>query len=209
MDMQNMVTLPVKYLKPIYMNVNSTDVTTTTTTSQTTNYAADFSASQFQTSTDYQTSANYQTSTDYTPATDYTPTTDFAATTTTTTTDIAGSFPFPESQTTLNAAQSTFQTTSTSITGAQQGLKILRRGSGITLNEQNSITEVAVGIVQQGINPVSNNTARGVKKKLGGDWLVIIYPQGKPIDFNMTCVQGNDYLYFVYNDMAFQVCRLK
>ena len=197
MDMQNMVTLPVKYLKPIYMNVNSTDVTTTT--SETTNYAADFSATQFQTSTDYQTSADYQTSTDYTPVTE-----DFAATTTTTT-DYSASYVQP--QTTFSGAQSTFQATST--IGAQAGLKILRRGSGLTLNEQNNITEVAIGIMQSGITPISNNTARGVKKKLGGDWLVIVYPQGKSIDFNMTCVQGNDYLYFIYNDMAFQVCRLK
>jgi hypothetical protein len=93
--------------------------------------------------------------------------------------------------------------------GAQTGLKIIRRGSGLTLNEQNNITEVAISIIQGGITPISNNTARGIKKKLGGDWLVIVYPEGKPIDFNMTCVQGNDYLYFIYNNMAFQVCRLK
>ena len=47
-----------------------------------------------------------------------------------------------------------------------------------------------------------------MKKKLGGDWLVIVYPDGKPVDFNMTCVQGNDYLYFIVNENAFQVCRL-
>ena len=64
-------------------------------------------------------------------------------------------------------------------------------------------------IIQQGITPISNNTAIGVKKRLGGDWLVIVYPQGKPIDFNMTCVQGNDYMYFTLDSTAFQVCRLK
>ena len=100
------------------------------------------------------------------------------------------------------------QTTTTSI-DAQQGLKILRRGSGITINEQNGIVSTAMSIIQAGLLPLSNKTAQGVKKKLGGDWLVIVYPQGKPIDFNMTCVQGNDYLYFTIGENAFQVCRLK
>ena len=56
---------------------------------------------------------------------------------------------------------------------------------------------------------VSNNTAKAIKRSLGGDWLVIVYPEGKPIDFNMTCVQGNDYLYFIVDTWAFQVCRLR
>jgi hypothetical protein len=99
--------------------------------------------------------------------------------------------------------------TSTASIGAQQGLKILRRGSGITANEQNGIVSTAMSIIQSGLLPLSNKTAQGVKKKLGGDWLVIVYPQGKPVDFNMTCVQGNDYLYFTIGENAFQVCRLK
>ncbi len=197
MDMQNMVTLPPKYLKPIYMNVNSTDVTTTTST---TSYTADVSATQ---NYDFQTS----TTTDYqipTTTTDYTPATDFATTTNyTTTTDVSASYTQP----TFSATQSTFAATST--TGAQPSFKLLRRGSGITANEQNSIVSVAMEIIQGGITPVSNNTAKGVKKKLGGDWLVIVYPEGKSIDFNMTCVQGNDYLYFTLDSTAFQVCRLK
>ena len=197
MDMQNMVTLPPKYLKPIYMNVNSTDVTTTTST---TRYTADVSATQ---NYDFQTS----TTTDYqipTTTTDYTPATDFATTTNyTTTTDVSASYTQP----TFSATQSTFAATTT--TGAQPAFKLLRRGSGITANEQNSIVSVAMEIIQGGITPVSNNTAKGIKKKLGGDWLVIVYPEGKSIDFNMTCVQGNDYLYFTLDSTAFQVCRLK
>lgn len=206
MDMQNMVTLPPKYLKPIYMNVGSTDFQTTTTTTTTTDFTAGMTSTQ-----DYQ----FQTSTDYQmPTTDYTPTTDFAATATATTTDYTTSTDFGAtdfsasySQPTYSATESTFQTTST--TGIPAGFKLIRRGSGITLNEQNSIVGVASQILQSGITPVSNNTAKGVKKKLGGDWLVIVYPHGKTIDFNMTCVQGNDYLYFVIDTTAFQVCRLK
>ena len=59
------------------------------------------------------------------------------------------------------------------------------------------------------MEPISINTARGVKKQLQGDWLVIVYEQGKPIDFNMTCVQGNDYLYFTIDQTAFHVCRFR
>ena len=76
-------------------------------------------------------------------------------------------------------------------------------------NEQNGIVSTAQNVIQSGLLPISNKTAQGVKKKLGGDWLVIVYPEGKPIDFNMTCVQGNDYLYFILDGNAFQVCRLK
>ena len=108
-------------------------------------------------------------------------------------------------------AQQTYNTTQTTsmATGAQPAFKLIRRGSGISPNEQEKIVQTATTIIQQGITPVSNNTASGVKKVLGGDWLVIVYPQGKPIDFNMTCVQGNDYMYFTLDSTAFQVCRLR
>jgi hypothetical protein len=205
MEYPNMITLPPKYLKPIIINVNSTDMTTTTTE----NYSADYSATatqdyQFQTttSTDYQATTDYNTTTDYqAPTTDYQMgTTDF--TTTTSTTDYNASYEQP----TFTATESTFDTGAMS---AEQGVKIIRRGSGITLNEQNKIVSTAQSIVQNGLTPLSNKTAQGVKKALGGDWLVIVYPEGKPIDFNMTCVQGNDYLYFILGGNAYQVCRLR
>ena len=189
MDTPNMVTLPPKYLKPIYMNVNSTDFSTATAT----NYTASQDY-QFQASTDYQASTDFQATTDYTQGTDFTATTDYNATT-----DFSASYAQP--------TESTFGAVST--TGAESGVRVIRRGSGITANEQNSIIAVAKEIIQSGITPVSNNTAKGVKKKLGGDWLVIVYPDGKSIDFNMTCVQGNDYLYFILDSTSFQVCRLK
>ena len=196
MDTPNMVTLPPKYLKPIYMNVNSTDFQTTTST---TNYQTDYTTSQnyqFEktTSTDYQVPAtdyNTTTSTDYNIATNYNTTTDYSAS---------------YAQPTYSTTQSTFATTAST---APAGFKLLRRGSGITANEQNAIVSTAQNIIETGLLPLSNKTAQGVKKKLGGDWLVIVYPEGKPIDFNMTCVQGNDYLYFILNGNAFQVCRLK
>ena len=191
-----MIVLPPKYLKPIYMNVNSTDFQTTTST---TNYQTDYTTSQnyqFEqtTSTDYQVQAtdyNTTTSTDYNIATNYNTTTDYSAS---------------YAQPTYSTTQSTFATTAST---APAGFKLLRRGSGITANEQNAIVSTAQNIIETGLLPLSNKTAQGVKKKLGGDWLVIVYPEGKPIDFNMTCVQGNDYLYFILNGNAFQVCRLK
>ena len=121
-------------------------------------------------------------------------------------------------QSTFESTQPTFETTQTTTTttfstggvsGAQPAFQLLRRGSGITLNEQNGIISTAMSVVQQGLTPLSNNTASSIKKKLGGDWLVIVYPKEKPIDFNMTCVQGNDYLYFTLDENAYQVCRLR
>jgi hypothetical protein len=178
------------------MNVNSTDFQTTTST---TDYQTDYSATQnyqFEqtTSSDYQvptTDYNTTTSTDYNVATDYNTTTDYSAS---------------YAQPTYSTTESTFGTTAST---APAGFKLMRRGSGITANEQNGIVSTAQNVIQSGLLPISNKTAQGVKKKLGGDWLVIVYPEGKPIDFNMTCVQGNDYLYFILDGNAFQVCRLK
>ena len=39
-----------------------------------------------------------------------------------------------------------------------------------------------MGVYMANIEPLSNNTASRIKKTLGGDWIVIVYPQGKPID---------------------------
>ena len=102
----------------------------------------------------------------------------------------------------------TAPTTNVSL-GAAPVVKLLRKGSGISPNELNGIVSTSMAIFQQGIVPISNNTAARIKKALGGDWLVIVYPKDKPIDFNMTCVQGNDYLYFTLDNLAYQVCRLR
>ena len=104
---------------------------------------------------------------------------------------------------------STFGASAGSVGADHPGFKLLRRGNGITQNEQNKIVSTAISVLNQGLLPVSNNTASAVKRELGGDWLVIYYPKDKAIDFNMTCVQGNDYLYFTLDDNAYQVCRLR
>lgn len=88
-------------------------------------------------------------------------------------------------------------------------VQLLREGSGISHHEQQAIIGTSMAVYQSGMTPISNNTASRIKKALGGDWLVIVYEQGKPEDFNMTCVQGNDYIYFTLNNLAYQVCRLR
>ena len=99
--------------------------------------------------------------------------------------------------------------TTPTYTTTSPNVRVMRRGYGITMNEQQNIINCAVSVYQQKLEPISNNTAKAIKRSLGGDWLVIVYPEGKPIDFNMTCVQGNDYLYFIVDTWAFQVCRLR
>jgi hypothetical protein len=94
-------------------------------------------------------------------------------------------------------------------TGAQPVFKLLRQGAGISSTEQQGIVKTAMEIYQAQRTPLSNNTANLIKKRLGGDWIVIVYAHGKPIDFNMTCVQGNDYMYFTLDSTAYQVCRLR
>ena len=91
----------------------------------------------------------------------------------------------------------------------QPAFQLLRQGSGISPHEQQTIVTTAMAVYMSGISPISNNTAARIKKSLGGDWIVIVYSQGKPVDFNMTCVQGNDYMYFTLDNMAYQVCRLR
>ena len=49
-----------------------------------------------------------------------------------------------------------------------------------------NVINCAVNVYQQKLEPISNNTAKAIKRSLGGDWHVIVYPEGKPIDFNMT-----------------------
>ncbi len=151
------------------------------------------------------------------------PTTTTTTTTTqkyTTTTPVTYTQQYTTSQpvtytTTTSTSQPVYSMVETGIpsTTGQVGVtpqyQLFRRGSGITDNELRAIVQTSIAIFQNNIIPISNNTASRVKKTLGGDWLVIVYPKNKPVDFNMTCVQGNDYLYFTLDNLAYQVCRLR
>jgi len=242
--MENMETLPPKYLKPIIMQgknsvvqrnvitlpvkimtaessatgVEGFTATTTTTTQSistggeafaTESYNAGGAEAYTTGNETYETGAEaFTTGTETfnTGSEAFTTGTEEFATGAEFTQELAQPTNFETTQTTTTTTSS-FSTGGA--TGAQPAFKLLRRGSGISPNEQNGIISTAISVLQQGLTPISNNTSRGVKKRLGGDWLVIVYPKDKPIDFNMTCVQGNDYLYFTLDDTAYQVCRLK
>ena len=122
-----------------------------------------------------------------------------------------------QSNTNINSVNETRETAkfinSKSLMGEAPGLfpvyRLINQGLGINPTEQQAIVFCAMKVYQEQIYPLSNNTARFIQRKIGGDWLVIVYEQGKPIDFNMTCVAGNDYMYFVLDTIAYQVCRLR
>ena len=186
---------------------------TTTTGATTTKYTTEQYNYQYQ----YQMPTKTTTTTTTQQFTTTTPVTYSQQYTTSTPVTYTTSQPVTIQQTTsqpiYTTTQQTTYTTSVPTTnvavGAAPAVKLLRRGSGISPNEQNGIISTSMAIFQNNIVPMSNNTASRIKKLLGGDWLVIVYPKDKPIDFNMTCVQGNDYLYFTLDDLAYQVCRLR
>ena len=165
---------------------------TTVTTSQPVTYTEQFTTSQ----PDYSQAFTQQT---------YTTT---AVPTTFTTTAVPTTFTTTV-PTTFTTTVPTLVSTGVGFARPQPAFRLLRQGSGISPNEQQGIVSTAMAVYQSGITPISNNTASRIKKTLGGDWIVIVYAQGKPVDFNMTCVQGNDYMYFTLDNMAYQVCRLR
>ena len=114
---------------------------------------------------------------------------------------------------TSNNQQSTAPINNKSLMGKIPGVlpvyRLIKQGSGINPTEEQGIVFCAMKVYQEEILPLSNNTARFIQRKIGGDWLVIVYEQGKPVDFNMTCIEGIDYMYFTLDTMAFQVCRLR
>ena len=211
-----------------YTAGGQTTTTTTTTTSSYTTGGADYTtggvdltsagADLTTAGADYTASADFTTgaTVESTSAVDYTASgvdlttggADFTAGA-----DLTAGAGFDTTGSTYGATTTT-TTTSTYSTGAVGSganpvYKLYRQGAGISHTEERGIVNTAISILQQGLLPVSNNTAAAIKRKLGGDWLVIYYPQGKAIDFNMTCVQGNDYMYFTLDNNAYQVCRLR
>ena len=83
------------------------------------------------------------------------------------------------------------------------------RGFGIDPNEYQRITECAVGVYRQGARPFSTHTANAIKQMLGGDWVVVCYPEARAYDFALTTVKGGDFMIFTVDNILFQVCRLK
>ena len=214
---------------PGYTTTATTAIPTTTTTETT--YTT--TAIPTTTATTYTTSAATAIPTTTTTIPTYTTTEVTAVPTTTTTNYTIPTTVIPELTTTATTAiptttTTTYTTTETTAiptygatattyttgipaTGPRPTpvFKLFRQGSGISPHEQQGIVSTAMAIYQSGLTPISNQTAKGIKRAIGGDWIVIVYGAGKPIDFNMTCVQGNDYMYFTLDNLAYQVCRLR
>ena len=87
-------------------------------------------------------------------------------------------------------------------------VNVLRTGSGISKNDQQNIINCAINVYKNKQTPISENTAKAVKRVLGGDWLVIPYHIGKPCDFNITMVKGNSYIHFTIENLGFHVIRI-
>ncbi len=86
---------------------------------------------------------------------------------------------------------------------------LIKEGKGISRLEEQGIVFCAMAIYQEEMKPLSNNTAQYIKEKLGGDWLVIVYPIEKSIDFNLTFLSRNDFMFFTLDTTAYQICRLR
>ena len=93
--------------------------------------------------------------------------------------------------------------------GVQPVVREKARGYGIDPNEYQRITECAVGVYRQGARPFSTHTANAIKQMLGGDWVVVCYPEARAYDFALTTVKGGDFMTFTVDNILFQVCRLK
>ena len=85
----------------------------------------------------------------------------------------------------------------------------IKKGKGITRTEEQTIIFCAMTIYQDDIKPLSNNTAKYIKERLGGDWLVIVHPEEKSTDFHLTFLTGNDYMHFTLDTTSYQIARLR
>ena len=199
--MQPVIETPMQTLPPIYRKLIIMDLNTGATSGGST---YDYSAQQYS----YQSPVTQTTTT---TTSTYTTGGDFGANASSFATGATASYAAGADLSSFG--QSAFgasQTQSYGVsTGAQPVFKLLRQGAGISPTEQQGIVKTAMEIYQAQRTPLSNNTANLIKRRLGGDWIVIVYAHGKPIDFNMTCVQGNDYMYFTLDSTAYQVCRLR
>ena len=58
--------------------------------------------------------------------------------------------------------------------------------------------------------PLSERCTQAIKQRLGGDWFVFQCEEGKSdFDFHLTKVKGGDYMTFAFDNIKFEVCRLK
>ena len=96
--------------------------------------------------------------------------------------------------------------------GAQPVYKQITVGQGIDMNEYNRIVDCCkeAYLRLRGASQTAREAGEGIKRMLGGDWLVFISNLGyENFDFSMTRVKGGDFMAFSLDNKKFQVCRIK
>jgi len=83
-------------------------------------------------------------------------------------------------------------------------------GKGINTFEYNSIIQACSTAYMNKQTPYSTHSARGIKKALQGEWVVVhSNVNNKNFDFSLTQVTGGDFMSFSLDSDLFQICRLK
>ena len=67
--------------------------------------------------------------------------------------------------------------------GPQPMIREKTRGYGIGPNKYSRITQCYAGVYQQGARPYNTNAANEIKQMLGGDWIVVCFPEQRSYDF--------------------------
>ena len=96
--------------------------------------------------------------------------------------------------------------------GPQPVYKQITCGQGIDQNEFNRIVECCTSAFtrMRGQPQLAREAGEGIKRMLGGDWLVFISNVGyENFDFSLTKVKGGDFLAFSLDNKKFQICRIK
>ena len=86
----------------------------------------------------------------------------------------------------------------------------IARGVGIDPNEYEVIKRVSTHVYMTGIRPLSRSITEGIKKELGGEWFAFINTiDDETSELCITRVKGTDFIYFVFDNTKFQICRIK
>jgi len=96
--------------------------------------------------------------------------------------------------------------------GAEPVYKQITVGKGIDMNEYNQIVDCCkqAYVQMRGAPQTAQHAGEGIKRMLGGDWLVFISNLGyENFDFSLTRVKGGDFMAFSLDNKKFQICRIK
>ena len=91
----------------------------------------------------------------------------------------------------------------------ENNYRLIKRGQEIGDLEYSSIVAAAKQALNCRDDPLSNGVTRRIKSLIGGEWFVYVCMEGlKGYDFNLSVMQGNEYVSFILGDFHFQVCKL-